>query len=582
LALRNLKKKMKPLIIVFVVAFVLTIVAGLFGSFGSLFSGNYAVKVNSRKVDVVKIEKAFQMGINNFKQQYGEAVNVEELKLLIFNNLIEQELLLEASKDLKVKITDKEIDEQMTQIEGQFPDTATFDKALQAQGFTKATLKTEIENNLKLTKVREAIEAKVVVTEDELKAYYEENKFNSFFVGKTYDSIKKDIQESILTKKKGEALKSFIEKAKATVKYKFPKINKQENPYKAYQSVVAYEKEGFKFTNVDLANRKIMIRIQGLSDETALDKMAKEGIDRELKVVTKAKAAGLKVDETLAKDDQIAAYREAYQKHLITTTKVTDAELQAYFDKNAVKYDIAESYDVQLIELAVKAGPADKAEAKTKAEGILKEALAKDADFAELAKKYSEDGSAAQGGDLGWFEKGQMVEPFSTESFAGEKGKVVPKVIETEFGFHIIKVEDKKADGSQVQARHILIMPKVGSATIQETHKKAADLAEKLKSGKTTFEKAAKEFSTMPDTYDFKNVKKGEYVQGVGQDDNLNKALEAAAVNVITPVIADRAFIFNKTKHTPFVKAIFANVKDRVQYDLVREKVGAELTTLFQ
>lgn len=313
MALRNLKKSMKPLIAVFVVAFILTIVAGLFGSFGALTGGNYALKLNGKKVDIVKIEKAFQMGINNFTQQYGESVNVEELKLLIFNNIVEQELMLQAAKDLKVKVTAKEIEEQLTQIEGQFPDTATFESALQAQGLTKATLKIEIENNLKTTKVKEAIEAKVVITEEELKAYYEENKFNSYFVDKTYDSVKKDIEDSILTRKKGEALRSFIEKAQKTATYKFPKINKQENPYKAYQSVTAYEKEGFVFTNVDLANRKIMYRIQGMTDEAALDKMIKESIDKELKIVVKAKELGLKVDEALAKEDKIAAYREAYQ-----------------------------------------------------------------------------------------------------------------------------------------------------------------------------------------------------------------------------------------------------------------------------
>lgn len=582
MALRKLKQSMKPLITIFVVAFILTIVAGLFGSFGALTGGNYAVKLNGKKVEIVKIEKAFQMGLNNFTQQYGEGVNAEELKTLIFNNLMEQELLLQAVKSLKVKITDKEVEEQLTQIESQFPDTATFEKALQAQGFTKATLKIEIENNVKLTKVREAIEAKIVVTEEELKNYYEENKYNSFFVDKTYDSIKKDIQESLLAKKKGEALRSFIEKANKTAKYKFPKINKQENPYKAYQAVSAYEKEGFVFTNVDLANRKIMIRIQGLTDEAALDKMAKEGIDRELKAVVKAKELGLKVDETLAKDDQIAAYREVYQKHLITTTKVTDAELTDYFAKNAVKYDIAENYDVQVIELAMKVGPADEAAAKTKAEGILKEVLADGADFAALAQKYSEDGSAADGGNLGWFKKEQMVAPFAEAAFAGEKGKVVPKVVKTEFGYHIIKVEDKKEDGSEVNARHILIMFKIGPDTIQATHKKAAELAEKLKAGKTTFEAAAKEFSTMPETFEFKNIKKGEYIQGVGQDENLSKAMEAATVNEVSQSIAERAFIFKKTKHTPFVKAEFAAVKNRVQYDIIREKVGTELSKLSQ
>ena len=582
MAIRKLKKSMKPLIAVFVVAFALTIVAGLFGSLGQLTGGNYALKLNGKKVEILKIEKAFQVGVDNFRQQYGNSVNVDELKLLIFNNLVEQELLLQNAKKLKVKVTDKEIDAQIQQIEGQFPDTASFEKVLKAQGFTRDTLKKEIEEKLTLDKVKAAIESQAKVTEEEVKAYYEENKYNTFFADKTYDSIKKDLENSLMEKKKGEVVRAWTEKLMKEAKYKFPKINKQENPYKAYQMVTAYEKEGFTFTNVDLANRKIMGRIQGIADEVTLDKMAKEGIDKELKIVAKAKAANLKVDETLAKDDQIAAYKEAYQKYLITNTKVTDADLQAYFAKNSAKYDIAESNDVQLIELELKAGPADEAPVKAKAESILKEALANGANFAELAKKYSEDGSAANGGSLGTFGKGQMVKEFEDAVFAGEKGKVIPKVVRTQFGYHIIKVDDKTADGSQVTASHILITFKVGPETIKTIQKKADDLVEKLNTNKTTFEKAAKEMSIIKDGYEFKGVKKGEYIQSVGQEDELSKAIETAELNKVITSIGKRAFVFKKTKHSPFVKAEYNVVKNRVQYDLVREKVSEELSKLYQ
>lgn len=82
------------------------------------------------------------------------------------------------------------------------------------------------------------------------------------------------------------------------------------------------------------------------------------------------------------------------------------------------------------------------------------------ADFATLAKQFSQDGSAAQGGDLGFFERGKMVAPFEEAAFKLGKGQV-SDVVESEFGFHLIKVEDvkKKRDGTvtAVRARHILI-----------------------------------------------------------------------------------------------------------------------------
>ena len=85
----------------------------------------------------------------------------------------------------------------------------------------------------------------------------------------------------------------------------------------------------------------------------------------------------------------------------------------------------------------------EKKDLLTKAEGLLKEAM-EGKDFSELAKGNSEDGSAANGGNLGWFAKGVMVKPFEDACFEGEIGKVYPKVVETQFGYHIIKVEEKK------------------------------------------------------------------------------------------------------------------------------------------
>lgn len=91
------------------------------------------------------------------------------------------------------------------------------------------------------------------------------------------------------------------------------------------------------------------------------------------------------------------------------------------------------------------------------------------ADFAALAKQYGEDGTAAGGGDLGWFAKGDMVPEFETAAFALKKGELSPVLVETPYGYHVIRVTDRKtekvkgADGKttnqeQVQASHILFL----------------------------------------------------------------------------------------------------------------------------
>lgn len=91
-----------------------------------------------------------------------------------------------------------------------------------------------------------------------------------------------------------------------------------------------------------------------------------------------------------------------------------------------------------------------------KAEDILKQ-IQGGADFATLAQEYSEDsGSASNGGDLGWFVKGAMVQEFEDAVFSLQKGELDNQLVQTQYGYHIIKKIDENSDG-EVQASHILI-----------------------------------------------------------------------------------------------------------------------------
>jgi len=118
----------------------------------------------------------------------------------------------------------------------------------------------------------------------------------------------------------------------------------------------------------------------------------------------------------------------------------------------------------------VQAGSDEAIEQRKKAEDVLAQ-LRDGADFGELAKQYSDDtASGANGGDLGWFSRGMMVGPFEDAAFSLEPG-VVSDLVETDFGLHIIIVDDvKEEDGvrTEVKARHILFSSPDVSEYIQK------------------------------------------------------------------------------------------------------------------
>lgn len=121
----------------------------------------------------------------------------------------------------------------------------------------------------------------------------------------------------------------------------------------------------------------------------------------------------------------------------------TDAEVQTYYDSHLSDYQRKEEVRARhiLFKVAPDASDADKAAARSKAEAVLAQAKG-GGDFAELAKQNSQDVSAAEGGDLGLFGRGVMMPTFETAAFALEPGQI-SEIVETPFGFHIIKLEEK-------------------------------------------------------------------------------------------------------------------------------------------
>ncbi|HEY5975636.1 MAG TPA: peptidylprolyl isomerase [Geobacteraceae bacterium] len=145
--------------------------------------------------------------------------------------------------------------------------------------------------------------------------------------------------------------------------------------------------------------------------------------------------------EITRKDVVISSFVE---REIAGKIKVSDDEIKKFYNENKDKFSQEAQVRAShiLCGFDAKATDEEKKKAKEKAAGLLKEVKG-GKDFAELAKANSTCPSSAQGGDLGYFGKGQMVPPFEQAAFALKPGEV-SDVVETQFGYHIIKLTDKK------------------------------------------------------------------------------------------------------------------------------------------
>lgn len=133
------------------------------------------------------------------------------------------------------------------------------------------------------------------------------------------------------------------------------------------------------------------------------------------------------------------------QDELASKVAVNPAQVSDFYQKNPDKFQQSERVRAShiLIPVPPNADAAAKQQARTQAEAVLKDVKA-GKDFAALARQASQDpGSAPNAGDLGFFERGQMVGPFEQAAFSLKPGET-SELVETQFGFHIIKVVDKQ------------------------------------------------------------------------------------------------------------------------------------------
>ena len=183
------------------------------------------------------------------------------------------------------------------------------------------------------------------------------------------------------------------------------------------------------------------------------------------------------------------------QQKIIGDTKVTPSEVKNFFEKlPADSIPTIEAY-YELSEIVIKPEVSKEDKEKVIAElNKIRERILNGESFSTMAVLYSEDpGSAMKGGELGFVSKTDLVPEFSQVAFNLTSPVDVSQVVETEYGFHIIQMIEKK--GNMMNFRHILMKPKVSMEALEAADKKANEVYSILKSDTISFTDAVKKYS---------------------------------------------------------------------------------------
>jgi peptidyl-prolyl cis-trans isomerase D len=259
--------------------------------------------------------------------------------------------------------------------------------------------------------------------------------------------------------------------------------------------------------------------------------------------------------------------------------RLTDDEIRAYFDAHKSEYNEPERASLNVVRIEKRPSTLDSADAYAQIKAIYDSLLA-GADFEEMARDHSQDNSAANGGDLGWFAKGAMVPAFDSVAFSLKDGDL-SEPFRTQFGWHIIKhhgyeeVKETK-DGKQVTVRkarvsHILIKLETSQNTIDGDYRKLTDVVTAAK--EQGLAAAAKEAGLdMQTTPPFERKMP---IAGLGYDAEASDFAFDNPANTISEIMENNSavYLLQVAQHYPAGPSTFEEAKNIVRTQIETQRL---------
>ncbi|MFI5207606.1 MAG: peptidylprolyl isomerase [Gemmatimonadales bacterium] len=242
------------------------------------------------------------------------------------------------------------------------------------------------------------------------------------------------------------------------------------------------------------ARRDTTISVTDAEVQTAVDEQARSvraQFHSEAEYRAALQGAGLTPEEyrrRLTDEQRRTAFVQRYVSHQRQEGKlrpgtVSEAEMRTFFNEMKAAGRLGRlppSITFRQVLISSRSSVAERAAAFARADSV-RVAIERGADFSDMARRFSDDPTTkANGGDLGWFRRGQMVRPFEEAAF-GLRPNTPSPVVQTEYGYHIIMVD--RVQTGQVKARHILFAPAVSDSERMAAHRIADSVAVLLRAG---------------------------------------------------------------------------------------------------
>lgn len=316
-----------------------------------------------------------------------------------------------------------------------------------------------------------------------------------------------------------------------------------------------------------IAIEKLYLHQAKLDTVEAPEGQVQSSVDKRLTYFVNSLGTKEKVEEYFRKpypqlrENLLEMMRNSYimdqvQSNLTKNVKATPNEVKKYFDtlpSDSIPY-IPMQVEAQIISINPLIPAQEIEDVKARLRDYADRVNKGEASFYTLAVMYSEDGSSMQGGELGFNPRSAWVPEFANVAFNLNDPKKVSRIVETEYGYHIIQLIEKRGD--QVNVRHILLTPKVSTKDLADATIKLDSLRKEIVAGKFPFEEAARYVSQDKGTKNNKGIMVNENTGSTRFEMQDLPPEVAKKIELMNPGDISEAFIMKDVKKNKDIVAI--------------------------